>query len=115
VIESGSRVLHLSSDIFSKDCLYLEDKIGVCMELKIENMYNYFTKFSIGSQFKSKRLPVSCVVLAIPDSRNIGYKFFELGVSHVIAFDLVKNDDQIEEIENQLMPIRFNYIYAFVQ
>ena len=33
VIETGSKVLHLSSDIFSRDCLYIEDKIGICKKI----------------------------------------------------------------------------------
>ena len=33
VLESGSRVLHLSSDIFDKNCLYIEDRIGLCKKI----------------------------------------------------------------------------------
>ena len=76
ILESGSRVLHLSSDIFSSDSLFMEDKIGMCKELKISEMETFFKSLKIGAQFNSKRLPVSCVVLAMPASYQIGKKFF---------------------------------------
>lgn len=80
VIDSGSRVLHLSSDIFEKDCLFIEDRTGICKKIFIQDIERYFSTFKYGAQFKGKRLPVDCVVLAIPDSTEIGKIFARLGV-----------------------------------
>lgn len=49
VLESGSRVLHLSSDIFEKSCLYIEDTIGLCKKIKIDDLTKYFMNFKIGN------------------------------------------------------------------
>lgn len=54
----------------------MEDKIGMCKEIKISEMETFFKSLKIGAQFNSKRLPVSCVVLAMPASYQIGKKFF---------------------------------------
>ena len=35
VLDGGSRVLHLSSDLFDRDCLYLEDELGKCLKIKL--------------------------------------------------------------------------------
>jgi len=48
----------------------------------------YFKGFKVGSQFSSKRLPVDCVVLAIPNSEIIGKYFNEFGVRHVVTFKI---------------------------
>lgn len=39
---------------------------------------------------ESSTLTVDVVVLAIPDSEEIGKVFLDLGVKHVIAFDIKK-------------------------
>jgi hypothetical protein len=113
VADSGSCVLHISSDIFDKDSLYLEDKIGIALRIPIDELSTYFQQFKVGNQFKNNRLPVDCVVLAMPDSVKIGQKFSEMGVKHVVAFKLTASPHS--EIESQLMPIRYNYIYTFCQ
>ena len=38
-----------------------------------------------------------------------------MGVPHVVCFDLNRDPDLSQDVDNQLMPFRFNYIYAFVQ
>ena len=66
VSKFGSRVLHLSSDMFHKDYLYVEGNIGMCKRMRVENLKEFFQNLNI------EHLPVDVVVLAIPDSTKIG-------------------------------------------
>ena len=54
-------------------------------------MSDYFKKFTIGSQFRQDSLPVDCIVLGLPESKEIGREFANLGIRHVVAFDLQRN------------------------
>jgi hypothetical protein len=38
-----------------------------------------------------------------------------MGVPHVVCFDLNRDPNLSKDVDNQLMPFRFNYIYTFVQ
>jgi len=38
-----------------------------------------------------------------------------MGVPHVVCFNLIRDDSLSMDVDNQLMPFRFNYIYTFVQ
>ena len=90
VIETGSRVLHLSSDMFSRDCLYIEDKIGICKKIYLSQMADYIQSFKIGKN--GNKLPVDCMVIAIPDSSELGECFSKQGVQHVVAFNLIQKN-----------------------
>jgi hypothetical protein len=60
----GCRVLHISSDVYKKDCLCLEGNNGEIEYLPLEEMKNLL-KPSIG------RLNIDIVVVAIPESLDI--------------------------------------------
>lgn len=42
---------------------------------------------------RNPKLQVDCIVLALPDSRELGQVFIDLGVEHVIAFEF---EDSVE-------------------
>ena len=69
--------------------------------------------YTRGGGKEAKKLPIDCVVLAIPDSISVGDVFVQLGVPHVVVFDLTAEFDGNSEKESQLMAFRFDYIYTF--
>lgn len=82
--QSGSRVLHLSSDLIDENNLIVERENGVVRLLsitKIEQMLMPHTQLT-------GKLPMDVVSVAIPNSRKIGEVFSKLGVPHVLTFDL---------------------------
>ena len=87
-IEQGTRVLHISSDIYDSETLFIEGELGLCQKLHISDIKSYFRSYQASGLHAAKTsLPVSCVVLAIPNSTKIGELFSDMGVDHVVTFD----------------------------
>lgn len=76
VAEFGSRVLHLTSDVIGEGCLCIEGEIGMCKRMGVEELREFFCKTLKIDQNSQKMerspLPVDVVVLAIPDSTDLG-------------------------------------------
>ena len=76
VAEFGSRVLHLTSDVIGEGCLCIEGEIGMCKRMGVEELREFFFKTLKIDQNSKKMerspLPVDVVVLAIPDSTDLG-------------------------------------------
>lgn len=58
------------------------------------------------SSYTVHKLPIDCVVLAMPESSKLGEVFVSLGVSHVVAFEFEQDtaecsaqDSENEELE----------------
>jgi len=63
---------------------------------------------------QNRKLPVNCVVLAMPESQALGEAFVDVGVGHVLTFAFKKDIDRDSSVFNQLLANRYNYIYTFV-
>ena len=81
-------MLHLTSDKQSPDNLYVEGENGMCEAIHADDLFKLFDTYCERIIDGKKKLNIDIVSLAIPDSVQIGQKFIELGVPHVLTFEL---------------------------
>jgi hypothetical protein len=69
--DSGTRVLHVASDCFARDCIFIESQeLGVCKRLNIQMIHKFMSKQ------QDKVIAVDCLVLAVPYSKTLGTQFY---------------------------------------
>lgn len=110
VAEYGTRVLHITSDSYNSQQLFMEGDNCTSQILECDKIFNYFMKI-LKQDYNGPKLQnkIDCLVLAIPNSVKLGEQFKLLKVSHIVAFDFDLGDN----VKDDLMPFRYNYIYAF--
>ena len=86
----GTRLLHVTSDLVSPDHLCVEGQNGVCERIHVDDLYDLFETHceNIDPKTRKKKLLIDIVAIAIPDSVKIGQKFIDLGVPHVLTFEI---------------------------
>ena len=60
----------------------------MCEAIHADELFNLFDTYCERVVDGKKKLNIDIVSLAIPDSVQIGQKFIELGVPHVLTFEL---------------------------
>ena len=83
----------------------LQDKSNILTQIKKESIKACFDEFLEDSP-KSK-IPIICVVLAVPNSYLLGWSFRLLGVPFFVVFLLEKNTDPAYDQQ------RYYYINVF--
>jgi len=79
--DCGCRVLHLSSDEYRNKYLCVEGENGEIEYLSHDELKHILTPN------EGDKLNVDVVVIAVPESYELGELFVEMGVKHVVCFD----------------------------
>jgi hypothetical protein len=99
-IESGTRLLHISSEEFSDDALYLENEDGAADMITQEDLSDELFSNSLGLDRDSHGIEV--MVLAVPSSKKLAQVIREkLKIPHVIGieFDNYPTDGESSNIQ----------------
>ena len=75
IAKSGTKLLHLSSDIIASEYLCVEGENGVCEKIHENRLFDLLEQNCEDPRTGEKKLKIDVVSLAIPDSDGIGKKF----------------------------------------